>query len=259
MRPIALVRPPSREFADAITDRPPVPPLDADLALRQHAAYCAALRAGGFTVRHLTPAPGHPDACFVEDVLVVIGDRGLVTRPGHPLRRGETAGIDAAATGLTAVEQVEPPATIDGGDVLQVGGTIYVGRSDRTDHAGIERLAAFAGGRPVVPVDVSGVLHLKSAVTAVSEDAVLLFPGVVDESALSELRTITVPGDDPEVANVVRLPDGRVLVGSVASREIVRSEGFETVSVDVSEFGRAGGGLTCLSVRLRDVYGAESP
>jgi len=259
MRPLAFVRPPSDDFVRAITDGRGDRPLDPALARRQHAAYVAALEAGGFVVRGVGGSEGHPDACFIEDTAVVVGERALVTRPGHPARRGEVDATARALEGIVAVEHVEAPATIDGGDVLQIGGTVFVGRSSRTNDAGIERLTRFAVGRRVVPVDVLGVLHLKSAVTAVDDTTVLLFPGVVDAAAFADLGVIPVPGDDPESANVVRLPDGRVLAGSEASADLVRRHGLGVVIVDVSEFGRAGGGLTCLSVRLRDVYASESP
>jgi dimethylargininase len=259
MRPLALVRPPSDDFVSAVTDDAVDPPLDPDLARRQHAAYVAALEAGGFTVRSIGHGSGYPDACFVEDTAIVMEGRALVTRPGHPTRRGEVHAVAEALADLVAVERTEAPATIDGGDVLQVGGVIFVGRSERTNDAGIERLTRFAAGRAVIPVEVGGVLHLKSAVTAIDDRTVLVFPRVIDETAFSGLAAISVPGHDPEVANVVRLPDGRVLVGSDASAALVSDAGFEVVAVDVSEFGRAGGGLTCLSLRLRDVYAAEIP
>lgn len=259
MRPLALVRPPSDDFVDAVTDRPVDPPLDPGRARHQHAAYVAALEAGGFAVLTVAGGSGLPDACFIEDTVVVVGDRALLTRPGHPDRRGEVDAVAHALAGLVAVERAAAPATIDGGDVLQIGDLVFAGRSSRTNDAGIRRLAEFAAGRSVVSVAVRGVLHLKSAVTAIDDGTVLVFPGVVDERAFSGLTTIPVPGHDPEVSNVVKLPDGRVLVGSESSASLVRRRGLDAVVVDVSEFGRAGGGLTCLSVRLRDVYADESP
>ena len=259
MQPVALIRPPTSDFVRCVTGTPVTPPLDPVLAADQHEVYRAALEMGGFTVWDVESPEGHPDAPFIEDTAVIVGERALVTRPGHESRRGETDSVAAVLSDLVDVTRVVSPATIDGGDVLQVAGRIFVGRSKRTNQAGIEALAQFASPVPAVPVDVMGVLHLKSAVTALDDRTLLMMRGMVDETPFAGLRIIDVPGDNPEVANVVKLPDGRILVGSAASADIVTAAGFEPVVVDVSEFGRAGGGLTCLSVRFRDVFVAETP
>jgi dimethylargininase len=204
-------------------------------------------------------AAGYPDAPFIEDTAVIVGDRVLLTRPGHASRRGEVGGVRRALADVVETSSIAQPATLDGGDVLQVGDRIFVGRSSRTNDGGIAALAAFARGRRVIPVEVTGVLHLKSAVTALDDETLLVFPDGVDTGHFEGYRVVSVGADDPEVANIVKLPDGRILVGSPASAAIVTDLGFEPLVVDVSEFGRAGGGLTCLSLRFRDVFAARTP
>jgi dimethylargininase len=143
-------------------------PIDLARARAQHAAYADLLRELGYAVVELAADPAFPDCCFVEDVAVVLDELALLTRPGAESRRGEVAAVAEALARYRPLATTEDPATLEGGDVLRVGRTLYVGRSARTNAAGIARLAAVAEphGYRVVPVPVSGCLHLKSAVTA---------------------------------------------------------------------------------------------
>ena len=256
-RPFALLRSVPHSFAGALVGGEPTAPLDPRRARRQHAAYAAALRSGGFAVQILPGDERHPDCPFIEDTAVVIGRRALVTRPGHPSRRGEVGPVADALAGLVEVSEVPEDARIDGGDVLQVGPTIFVGRSERTDDAGITALAAFAEplGRTVVPVPVSGALHLKSVVTALDDATLLASPHMAGLPAFAGFDVVEAPAGDPEAANVLRLPDGSILVAAhhPGTAALVAGRGFPVATVDVSEFAAADGGLTCLSVRLRSV------
>lgn len=260
-RPIAVLRAVPDSFVSCLSSREPRPDIDVAAARAQHSAYRDALEAGGFATMTLAPDEAHPDSVFVEDAAVVVGERALITRPGHPDRRGEVSGVAEALSGMLDLVFVTEPATLDGGDVLQVGRTVFVGRSSRTNAAGIAALGRLAAsvGRRMVPVGVRGVLHLKSAATAVDDRTVLLWPAAVDVAAFEGLRIVTVGGDDPEAANVIRLPGGSILV-SERHREtaaLLERSGREITSVDVSEFAKADGGLTCLSVRLRGVFAAS--
>ena len=253
MMPTALIRPVPDNFACCVTAMPVSPPLDPRQARRQHAAYRIALEEGGFSVVTVPFDERHPDGCFIEDVAVVVGGRALAARPGHPSRRGEVGPVAAALADLMPVERVEAPATLDGGDVLQAGRTIFVGLSARTNREGIDAVARFAGfHRRVVAVPVSGVLHLKSAVTALDDETLLIESGHVDHAIFEGMRIITTPPDEPHGANVVRLPDGRILAARGLSRsaEAVAAGGFDVTMVEISEFARADGGLTCLSIRI---------
>lgn len=258
-RPVALVRDVPASFVSCVTAQPSVPPLDAGLARLQHAAYAAALQSGGFAVFRAPAAPRHPDSPFIEDTAVVVGDRALITNPGHPSRRGEVPDVAEALARWVRVEVMEE-GTLDGGDVLQVGGRVFVGASMRSDAAGIAALARFCGSVEVVAVPVRATLHLKSGVSALDPDTVLWHPAACDRADLIGVRVIEVPGDDPEAANVVRLPDGSILTAQHhrLTADLAASLGFPVRTVDVSEFARADGGLTCLSLRLRSVGAVSS-
>lgn len=257
-RSVALVRAVPDSFSEAVTAVSPVPPLDPVLAREQHHAYAAALEAGGFAVLTVPGDEAHPDSPFIEDTAVIIDDAALLTHPGNPSRRGEVAGTEEALADLVTGERMPTEGTLDGGDVLQVGRTVLVGLSHRTDQAGADALEAFARARDrsVRRVPVRSTLHLKSGLSAVDDETVLWHPASCDRDLLEGLRVIEVPGDDPEAANVVRLPDGSVLVAAHQPRsaELVAGLGLRPVAVDVSEFARADGGLTCLSLRLRSVF-----
>jgi len=215
----------------------------------------AALVKGGYTVVPVEPNDAFPDCCFIEDTAVVLGDRALMTRPGHPARRGEGDEVAAALGQYLPLHHTRDPATIDGGDVLCVGSQVFVGLSRRTNAAGAAAIAAIAEpqGMTVTSVDVGSVLHLKSGLSALDETTVLWHRQACERQNLEGLRVVELVGDDPEAANVVRLADGRILVADhhEITRDVVEGLGFETVVVEVSELARADGGLTCLSIRIR--------
>ncbi|NDU72930.1 N(G),N(G)-dimethylarginine dimethylaminohydrolase [Actinomadura sp. DSM 109109] len=243
----ALVRAPGPRLAEGIVTHAARRPVDVELAARQHEAYVAALRAAGWRVSAVAPADDLPDAVFVEDALVVCGDLAVLGRSGAPGRRGETAGAERAARGLgLRVERIEAPGTLDGGDVVAVGGTVYVGRTSRTNEEGICRLARLLGGRRVVPVDVRGCLHLKSAMTALPDGGLIGVPDMVDTSVLPCLRV----APEPEGAHVVVLGPDHVLMAASAQRTAARlaADGLRVTSVDISEFEALDGCVTCLSV-----------
>lgn len=255
--PIALVRGVASTFAECVTERPPEPPLDVDAARAQHESYVRHLEAGGFAVESIPADDDQPDCCFIEDTAVVVDDAALLSRPGHPSRAGEAAAVGEALRSLVDVEEMASPATLDGGDVLQVGSTVFVGVGARTNRQGFESVRRFAGsrGRRVVAVEPRGVLHLKSGATALDDHTVLVDPRAVPVSVFEGLRVIEVPGSGGDAANVVRLVDGSILAAShhEATARLLSEAGYRVVTTDVGEFGRADGGLTCLSIRLRRV------
>jgi dimethylargininase len=248
-QPTALVRRPSSRLAEGLVTYIERVPVDVDLARRQHDAYVAALDASGWSVHPVAPVDDCPDSVFVEDTVVVCEDLAVLTRPGAAQRRPEVAGTADAvrAVGLSAV-QIEAPGTLDGGDVLQVGSTVYVGRGSRTNADGIRQLRRhLAGtGRTVVPVSLGAVLHLKSAVTALPDGTVLARPGLVDTALFPSVRTT------PEETGclVVPLDDERVLMAASAPRtaDLLADLGFQPVVVDISEFEKLEACVTCLCV-----------
>ena len=230
-------------------------PIDLARAGAQHEAYERALAGAGFAIVRLPPLPGHPDGVFVEDTALILGGHAIITRPGAASRAGETASTAAAlASDLTLHSLAR--GTLDGGDVLRIGDTLYVGRSGRTSDAGIAALAEVAGplGYAVVAVEAKGCLHLKTAATFAGHDAagapVLVFhPAWISPAQFREVEPLAIHPDEPNGANVLRA-GGRLFVSSEAPRtaEMLAARGFDVALLDVSELHKAESGLTCCSL-----------
>ena len=226
-------------------------PIDLARAKAQHRAYVQALERAGVRVEVLATQPDLPDAVFVEDLAVILDAVAVISRPGTETRRLEVASIAVALAPRRRVEYIREPGTLEGGDVLRIGSRIFVGSSLRTNEDGARQFSAIATGLgyEVTTVPVRGCLHLKTAVTHVERNALLLNDAWVDRSAFGDFDQIDVPPDEPFAANCLDLPD-RVLVSSrwPKTRRLLESRGFRTESVDIGEFEKAEGGLTCLSL-----------
>lgn len=252
--PRLLVRRPSPLLAEGeITHIERVAP-DADLALAQWRDYVQVFRARGWEVVEVDPADEHPDGVFVEDMVVLFDDLAVLTSPGAPSRAGEQHAVAAAVAGLgVEVARIDPPATLDGGDVLKVGRTAYVGLGSRTNEAGVTALRALLEPRGwrVVGVPTTKALHLKSAVTALPDGTVIGFPPIVDDPAVFP-EFVAVP--EAEGVAVVVLADDTVLLSASAPRtaELLAARGLDVITTPVSEFEKLEGCVTCLSVRVRD-------
>jgi dimethylargininase len=253
---VALVRRPSSRMQDGITTHIDRVPADARLAAQQHAAYVDAVSGAGWAIREVTPADELPDCAFVEDTVVVIDDLAVLTRPGAGGRRPEVAGAEAAIRSLgLAVARIEEPGTLDGGDVLQVGPTVYVGRGGRTNAEGIRQLRRHAAtrGRTVVGVRLHRVLHLKSAVTALPDGTFVAFDtSLFDAAPFPTMRVV------PEEAgsHVVLTGGGTVLMAASAPRSAAMFDdlGFDVITVDIGEYEKREGCVTCLSVLVAGVH-----
>jgi dimethylargininase len=254
----ALVRRPSPRLADGLLTHLDRVPVDAELADRQWAGYVAVLATAGWQPIEVPPADDCPDGVFVEDTMVVYRDLAVIARSGALPRRAEATGAEAAvAAAGYRVHHITEPGTLDGGDVLKVGSTIYVGLTGRTNAVAVEQLAEHLAplGATVVPVPTTKVLHLKSAVTALPDGRVIGFPPLVDDpTAFDEFLPVT----EEAGSHVVLLgpgPDGRerLLMAASAPRtaESFTGLGYQPVIVDISEFEKLEGCVTCLSVRLR--------
>jgi len=248
----ALVRPTSRRLAEGQLTHLDRVEVDIDLAERQWAAYCDALEGWGFATVHVPAADDLPDSVFVEDAVVMFRDLAVLTSPGAESRRGETDAVAATLRELgTETVALELPGTLDGGDVLKVGDTVYVGQGGRTNGEGIRRLRALLTPRgwTVVGVPVTKVLHLKSAVTALPDGTVIGHPDDVDHPGLFP-RFLPMPEHG---AAVVVLAEDTVLMAASVPRSaaLVESLGYRVITVDVSEFEKLEGCVTCLSVRIR--------
>ena len=229
--------------------------IDVGRAAAQHAEYERALEALGIEVGRLAADPGLPDSVFVEDTCVVVDELAIITRPGAESRRPETAAVAEAVARDRALRHIEPPGTLDGGDVLRIGRTLFVGRSLRTNDEGIEQLR-----RILEPLDyqvhavaLHGCLHLKSAVTQVGPRTILVNPAWIDMDAFAGYEQIEVDPAEPFAANALLIGD-RVIhpAGYSRTRARLESRGVGVVSVDVSELAKAEGGVTCCSVLFED-------
>lgn len=249
--PIAFVRSVPDSFAAALSGIAPDPAIDVGNARKQHAGYVARLTGGGFRVEQLATPVDFPDGPFIEDTAVVLPGTLVLTRPGAPSRRGEVEGIGEALADRFEIRLIESPGTVEGGDVLRLGRRFYVGRSSRTNDDGIRQLAAIAAehGLETIPVEVSNTLHLKSVVTAVDGDTLVAAPGHFDPESFRGIGIRWLEGESE--VNVLALPDGSILIpaSKLVLQDVVTAAGYEVVTVDVSEFEKADGGLTCLSLR----------
>jgi dimethylargininase len=230
--------------------------IDLDLARAQHSAYERCLEELGCRVVRLPAAPELPDSVFVEDAAVVVDELAVVTRPGVASRRAETAAVAEALAEYRSLRRIEPPGTLDGGDVLRVGKTVYVGLSERTNESGLEQLrdAIGACGYDVNGVEVRGCLHLKSAVTAASEDLLLVNRAWVNASELERggVSLLDVDPAEPFAANALDV-GGVVVYAAEFPRTRARLErsGVRVRTVAAGELAKAEGAVTCCSVIFR--------
>lgn len=248
---IAITRPVSPSLATCEITRIAREPIDVARAAEQHAAYEKVLGSLGATIIRAPAAPGHPDAVFIEDTAVVLDEVAVITRPGAPSRQGETEAVASLLAAYRSVLTMSPPATLDGGDVLRIGRTLYTGRSGRTNPEGVEQLQSLVGqfGYRVVPVEFTGCLHLKAAVTAVSDGLLLLNPAWVSPNAFSGCETLRVEPREAYGANALRLADSVVYpVQFPRTRDLLVERGLRVTSIDCSELAKAEGAVTCCSL-----------
>ena len=227
-------------------------PIDVALAARQHADYCATLRDLGVDVITLPALPGFADCTFVEDPAVVLDEVAIITRLGAESRREEAASIAEALRPYRELLILEAPATLEGGDVLRIGKTLYVGRSRRTNFQGIQQLAQLVApfGYWVTPVEVRSCLHLKTACTWIGDDTVLANREWIDLDGFCGVEILDAP--EPRAANVLRLADTLLMPAShPKTQALLESRGHAVRTVDISELQKAEAGVTCLSLILQ--------
>lgn len=248
---VALVRQVSPRLAECVLTHLGRVAIDVQRALAQHRTYCEVLSSLGARVESVAPLPDAPDGVFIEDTAVVVDEVAVITRPGVPSRAGE---IETTALALSAYRQllgVSAEGTLEGGDVMRVGRTLYVGRSGRTNQAGVNQLGALLApwGYEIQGVDLDGCVHLKTACTFVPPHYVLANPDWVDRRVFADVTVIDVDGDEPFAGNTLTL-GGVTLVASSCPRTaaILHARGVITRAVDLSELAKAEGALTCSSL-----------
>ncbi|MGH3357823.1 MAG: dimethylargininase [Nocardioidaceae bacterium] len=251
--PYALVRPPATSLADGIVTFVERQPLDLELAGRQWRSYVNLLAQNGFPPIEVARDDALPDSVFIEDAIVMFGDLAVVTNPRQPARNPEIVAVEKAVRELgMEVAHIMSPATLDGGDVLKVGSQVYVGRTGSTNADGVAQLAALVEprGYTVIGVPVTKALHLKSAVTALPDGTVIGYGPVVDDpSVFPQFLEVA----EESGAHVVVLDEQSVLMSSAApeTATLLRERGLRVEAVDISEYEKLEGCVTCLSVRVR--------
>jgi dimethylargininase len=226
-------------------------PINLELAVRQHAAYEQTLADLGARVIRLPSAPHLPDAVFVEDTAIVLEEIAVICPMGVESRRAETSATAEALAPYRRLIWLTPPATLEGGDVVRAGRTLYVGRSARSNDAGIDQLrhAVAPYGYAVCAVPVAGCLHLKSACAFLGTNTMLLNPNWVDPAIFRDFEILTVPDSEPMSADV--LPIGGTIVTTAdcpALEALLQQRGFTTRALDLSELQKAEAGTTCMSI-----------
>lgn len=250
---VALTRSVSPSIVDCELTHLERQPIDFAGAAAEHAEYERRLAELGATVRRLPAEPSLPDAVFVEDAAVVVDELAVITRPGAESRRAETATVALQLAEYRRCVAIEPPGTLDGGDVLVVDRDVYVGRSTRSNDAGMEQLRRTLAplGYRVTPVPVTRCLHLKSAVTCVAGRTLLLNPDWIAPETFQGYRQLSVDPREPCAANALAI-GGAILFPAqhVRTRARLAAAGLEVIAVRMTEMAKAEAGMTCCSILL---------
>ena len=237
-------------------------PIDLDLARAQHGAYEACLAEAGYHVERLPAGVDMPDSVFIEDTAVVFPELAIITRPGAASRRHETTAVAAALAASRRLVHLEPPATMDGGDVLVVRRSVFVGRSGRTNDEAVAQMSAALRehGYQVTTVDVRGCLHLKSAVTALAEDVLLVNPAWLPGDAFAAFERVRVHSDEPWGANALLVGDHVIYPTSFPrTLDAIARRRIRVRTVEATEVAKAEGAVTCCSLLFEFVPNESAP
>jgi len=226
-------------------------------AVEQHVAYCAALEQCGLTLTRLESDPNYPDSTFVEDTAVLTERGAILTRPGAPSRAGEAKSMrDVLATFFPSLSAIQAPGTLDGGDVCEAGNHFFIGISERTNEVGARQLAEVLGSFNYTSsfVDirgVKGVLHLKSGLASLGEGLLAVIATLSSRAEFRDYDLVSVNADEKYAANCVRINDHLLVAAGYPNfARRLRDLGYETIALDMSEFRKMDGGLSCLSLRF---------
>jgi dimethylargininase len=255
---IAITRAVSSAFASCELTHLERVPIDVGRARAQHHAYEQVLIAAGGLVQQLESSAEMPDAVFVEDIAIVFPELAIVTRPGAESRRAETPRIAHALAAFRSLREIQPPGTADGGDVLVAGRRVFVGLSTRTNEAAVTQMRQILGphGYTICATEVTGCLHLKSAVTALDDTTLLVNRAWIDPSAFQGFTLVDVDPQEPSAANALRLGD-RVIFPAAFPRtaRLIERRGLRVTIVEADELAKAEGAVTCCSLII---HGASS-
>lgn len=257
----AIVRPPGANFAEGLTSVDLGAP-DYVRALHQHTQYCSALKHCGLTLTYLEPDEQYPDSTFVEDTAVLVQAHphslsSILMRPGAATRAGEITNITSVLSQFsTVMHAIEPPGTVDGGDICEAGNHFFIGISARTNEAGAQQLKKLLGLHDLTSsfVDIrgmNGILHLKSGVSYLGDGRLAIIDALSEREDFQDYELIHLDASEEYAANCVRV-NNRILIAAGYPRfeETLRELGYETIAVEMSEFQKMDGGPSCLSLRF---------
>lgn len=245
----ALVRAPGASFVNAIAVEPK--PIDVGLAQKQHTEYVAALREAGVEVEVLEADERFPDSCFMQDPAMVVAGLAVLNRMAVPMRMGETELVAKRLTELFETRRIFPPATLEGGDVLNLGERLIVGETERTNAAGIEQLRAIVAPRGirVGSEPIRDYLHLLTVMTYAGQGILVVHEDCADNPKLKEFKKVIVPREEAYAANSLAIGEHVIVpAGFPKTEEQLRAFGFKVLAVPMSEFFKADGGVSCLSL-----------
>jgi len=249
---IVVIRPPSKTYPNCVSTNPKHDTIDVNLALKQHREYVSVLKENDIYVIELKPLETYPDSCFVQDTAIVGSKIAVICRFGEKTRRGEEESIKRLLEkkGML-IKEIEAPGTLEGGDVLVTNqGIVFVGESRRTNRNGIEQLAKYFSHVKIRVIPISEVCHLLSVCNYLGDKTVAVCPKYVNVNYFQGFKIIKVPEEEAYATNMIYLGNKKVLVpkGFPKTKEKLRAAGFKTVEIDISEFWKGDGGLTCLSL-----------
>jgi len=248
----AIVRKPGKSYPNGITTSNLGKP-DYQLALKQHQNYCKALQDCGLQVITLEALEQYPDSCFVEDTAVVTEKMGIISRPGDERRRGEETIILPELEKHLPLEKIEYSGTLDGGDILQIKDKFYIGISDRTNLLGAEQFGKIVQkyGYKAITVNTGNMLHLKTGVNYLGNNVIIVQEAFANNKAFEKYEKIIVDPSENYAANSLKIND-YIIVPKGFNKTIkkIKNKGFTVVELNVSEFEKMDGGLSCLSLRF---------
>jgi dimethylargininase len=251
----AIVRPPGSSFSAGITSSGLGPP-DLVLALEQHEAYCRTLERLSLSLTRLSPDAAFPDSTFVEDTAIVTGRGAILTRPGAPSRAGEVTALGAAlGPWFPELDAITAPGTVDGGDVCEAGDHFFIGVSQRTNEEGAAQLGAWLArrGYEASVIDIrgsAGMLHLKTGLSWLGGRRLVAWGEIAGHEALRGWEVLEAPSGEEYAANCIRVNDAVLVArGFPKTASLLRGLGYDVAEIDMSEYRKMDGGLSCLSVR----------
>ncbi len=248
MSKYAIVRPPGANFKRCISDHPLHHTLNIELALKQHKTYCETIHNLGVEIIELEPADEYPDSCFVEDTVVVFGKRAIITRMAKESRRGESQRVEEVISEFKQVTTILAPATLEGGDVIHLPNSLLCGLTQRTNREGASQMEKWLE-TPVHCIEDLKIMHIKSHLTYLGRNTILLNQRYLEDAVLESFTKIVLPSEESHSANTLAIGD--VVIMSVRHKktaELVREAGFEVIHLNMSEFEKCDGALTCLSI-----------